>query len=64
MFKWSRAVERGELVEPCVALVPVMVLGPEDENKDTEEVPTPAGVIHIKFSGRAIISAERGAQLS
>ena len=61
VFKWRRAFERGELVEPCAALVPVTVVSPEDENGETEEVPAPTGAIHIEFPGRAMISVERGA---
>jgi transposase len=62
VFKWRRAFERGELVEPCSALVPVTVVSPEDESRETEEVPVPAsGAIHIEFPGRAMISVEPGA---
>ena len=65
VFKWRRAFERGELVERC-ALLPVTVAAPLESVK---EVPTelrsgqtPAGgAIHIEFPGRALISAESGA---
>lgn len=61
VFKWRRAFERGELVEPCAALVPVTVVSPEDENGEGEEVPAPKGAIHIELPGRAVISVESGA---
>jgi transposase-like protein len=62
LFKWRRAFERGELSEPCAALIPVTVASPEDERRETEEVATSAGgAIHIEFPGRALISVESGA---
>ena len=65
VFKWRRAFERGELVERC-ALLPVTVSAPVEPVK---ELPTDAraeqapagGAIHIEFPGRALISAESGA---
>ena len=61
VFKWRRAFERGELSEPCAALIPVTVAS-TDASRDTEEVPTPAGgTINIELPGRALISAENGA---
>lgn len=61
VFKWRRAYERGELVEPCAALVPVTVVSREDESGEPEEVPMSTGAIHIEFPGRAMISVEHGA---
>jgi transposase-like protein len=61
VFKWRRAYERGELVEPCAALVPVTVVSREDESGEPEEVPKSTGAIHIEFPGRAMISVEHGA---
>jgi transposase len=61
VFKWRRAYERGELVEPCAALVPVTVVSQEDESGEPEEVPKSTGAIHIEFPGRAMISVEHGA---
>jgi transposase len=62
VFKWRRAFERGELNAPCAALIPVTVASPGDENRETEEVAIPAGgTIHVELPGRALISAENGA---
>jgi transposase len=61
VFKWRRAFERGELNEPCAALIPVTVASPGDENREAEEVTTPRGTIHVELPGRALISAENGA---
>jgi transposase len=62
VFKWRRAFERGELSEPCTALIPVTVSNREDESRDAEEAETPAGgAIHIELPGRAVISVESGA---
>ena len=62
VFKWRRAFERGELNEPCAALIPVTVASAGDEAREAEEVPTPAGgAIHVELPGRALISAESGA---
>jgi hypothetical protein len=62
VFKWRRAYERGELREPCAALIPVTVASPEDESRETEEIATTSGgAIHIELPGRAVISVERGA---
>jgi len=62
VFKWRRAFERGELSEPCSALIPVTVASPEEESRETEEVSTRVrGAIHIEFPGRAVISVESGA---
>jgi transposase len=62
VFKWRRAFERGELSEPCTALIPVTVASTGDEHRETEEIPAPTGgAIHIELPGRALISAENGA---
>jgi transposase len=62
LFKWRRAFERGELSEPCAALIPVTVTGPEDESRETEAVARSAGgAIHIELPGRGLISVESGA---
>jgi transposase len=66
VFKWRRAFERGELSEPCAALLPVTVSGPSDpEIERAEQLPqtqtTSSGSIHIELPGRAVISIESGA---
>lgn len=62
VFTWRRAFERGELSEPSVALIPVTVSNPEDENRESEAAaPEAGGSIHIEFPGRAVISVESGA---
>jgi transposase len=62
VFTWRRAFERGELSEPCAALIPVTVSNPEDERRESEAVATCAGgTIHIELPGRALISVESGA---
>ena len=69
VFKWRRAFERGELTEPCSALLPVTVTLPSEPKDDVAEEPRPeqessGGSIHIEFPGRAMISVERGADRS
>jgi transposase len=65
VFKWRREFERGELSEPCAALIPVTVASTGDEHRETEEVPASAGgVINIELPGRALISVESGADPS
>ncbi|MGD0369755.1 MAG: transposase [Acidobacteriaceae bacterium] len=69
VFKWRRALKRGELNEPATAstaLLPVTVSAACEAANDTGEVgakkqPSPGGAIHIEFPGRALISVERGA---
>src|ERR1700740_3353383 len=52
VFKWRRAFERGELSEPCSALIPVTVASPEEESREIEEVSTRVrGGTHIEFPG-------------
>ena len=69
VFTWRRAFERGELGEPCSALLPVTLATPSEPEKEMVEEPRPApepsgGSIHIEFPGRAMISVERGADRS
>ena len=72
VFKWRRALKRGELNEEAAgstALLPVMVSAPCEAVSETGEVEakeqsTSGGSIHIEFPGRAMISVERGADAS
>jgi transposase len=69
VFKWRRAFERGELIEPCSALLPVTMATPREAEEEIAEEPRPepepsGGSIHIEFPGRAMISVERGADRS
>jgi transposase len=69
VFKWRRALKRGELSEPAVSstsFLPVVVAAPCDavnaaSGVDAKERSAPSGSIHIEFPGRAMISVERGA---
>lgn len=63
LFKWRRAFERGELNEPCAALIPVAVSNRDQESRESQAVarPSAGGAIHIEFPGRALISVESGA---
>ena len=69
VFKWRRAPERGELVEPATistALLPVTLSASSETAIATREAgakeqPTAGGAIHIEFPGRAMISVECGA---
>ena len=69
VFKWRRALERGELDEPAAAstaLLPVTLSASCETAIETGEVgakeqPTAGGAIHIEFPGRAMISVECGA---
>jgi transposase len=69
VFKWRRALKRGELNEPAAApaaLLPVMLSAPCESANGTGRVavksqPTPGGAIHIEFPGRVMISVESGA---
>jgi transposase len=62
VFKWRREFERGELSEPCAALIPVTVASTGDEHREAEETAAPVGgVINIELPGGALISAENGA---
>ena len=72
VFKWRRALTRGELSEPATAstsLLPVVVAAPSEVvsatgEADTKEQLVPSGSIHIEFPGRAMISVECGADPS
>ena len=72
VFKWRRALTRGELTEPVAgstSLLPVMVSVPSEAvsatgEADAKEQSTPGGSIHIEFPGRATISVEHGADPS
>lgn len=65
LFKWRRAFERGELNEPCSALLPITVARtsePESEISTEEHLAAAAaGSIHIELPGRAMITVESGA---
>ena len=68
VFKWRRALKRGELNDPAAStsLLPVLVSGPCEAGSATVEIgakeqSTPGGAIHIEFPGRATISVECGA---
>src|ERR1700679_3177148 len=69
VFKWRRALKRGELSETAAAptaLLPVMLSSPGVEadapgHVDAKKGPAPGGAIHIEFPGMAMISVERGA---
>src|SRR4051812_6026372 len=72
VFKWRRALTRGELSDPAAAstsLLPVVVAAPSEAisaagEADAKERSTSSGSIHIEFPGRAVISVERGADPS
>lgn len=66
VFKWRRAYERGELIAPCSALLPVSVSTPapiegEAAEQTSQTQAGAGGAIHIELAGRAVISVERGA---
>ena len=66
VFKWRRALERGELGDPVAAstaLLPVTLSASAIETREAsvKEAPTSGGAIHIEFPGRATISVECGA---
>lgn len=60
VFKWRRAFERGELVEPdaaaSTALLPVRLSAPSEPA--AQEPAVSASAIHIELPGRAFISVE------
>jgi transposase len=72
VFKWRRALKRGELNEPSAAstaLLPVMLAAAGEAVIATGEVEAkessaPGGSIHIEFPGKAMISIEHGADPS
>jgi len=69
VFKWRRALKRGELNEPAAAsmsLLPVTVSAPSvaadtPDQVDAKEPPAAGGSIHIELPGKAVISVESGA---
>ena len=69
VFKWRRALTRGELSEtatPSTSLLPVVVVSPSEVacgggEGDAQDRSEPSGSIHIEFPGKAMISVERGA---
>ena len=67
LFKWRRAFERGELLDPAAvstALLPVAVTVPCEAARPeptAQEQPATARSIHIEFPGRALIRVESGA---
>jgi transposase len=69
VFSWRRAFKQGELVEPCsdsTALLPVVMVAPPDvpdkEHEPSAPEPRAEGrAIHIELPGRALITAEHGA---
>ena len=70
VFLWRRAFKSGELAEPVVpttALLPVTVSAPcEEEIREpaAKQQHATVGAIHIELPGRAMISVERGADLT
>jgi transposase len=71
VFKWRRALKRGELNDGAAptSLLPVKVSAPLKGGNATGEVEakgqlTAGGSIHIELPGRAIISVESGADSS
>jgi transposase len=69
VFKWRRALKRGELNEPTASstsLLPVVVSAPSEAvsatgGADAQERSASGGSIHIEFPGIAMISVESGA---
>ena len=66
VFKWRRALERGELVDPVeasTALLPVTLSASAIAPREVggHEHPAAGGAIHIEFPGRVTISVECGA---
>lgn len=66
VFKWRRALKRGELSDGAsTSLLPVVVAASSEAVSSTgEERSTPDGSIHIELPGKAMISVERGADPS
>jgi transposase len=65
VFKWRRAFERGELIEPCSALLPVTIASISEQQRELpreeHRATAASGSIHIEFPGRAAIGIESGA---
>jgi transposase len=60
VFKWRRNFERGDLNEPCSALLPVAIAGirePQD-GASIEKHRSAPGCIHIELAGGAMIRIE------
>jgi len=55
LFKWRRAFERGELSEPCSALVPITIASSEESREPEGAAKAAGGSIHIELAGRAVI---------
>lgn len=67
VFKWRRAYERGELSEPCSALLPVTVSAVAQSPSEPpvqQQAPVAGGSVHIEIPGVAMISIESGADCS
>lgn len=68
VFKWRRAYERGELREPCSALLPVTVAAvarsPSEPSVEEQKAAVGGGSVHIEIPGVAMISIESGAGCS
>ena len=69
VFKWRRALKRGELNEASAAstaMLPVSLSGSHEitgelREADAQAPPPVVGAIHIELPGRAMISVESGA---
>jgi transposase len=68
VFKWRRAYERGELNEPCSALLPVSLAAvaqsASEPSTEQQQVRVAGGSVHIEITGVATISVESGADCS
>lgn len=71
VFKWRRALKRGELKDAAAptSLLPVRVSAPCEAvstfgEVEAKERSAPGGSIHIEFPGGAMISVESGADPS
>ena len=67
VFKWRRAYERGELIEPYSALLPVTVSAVAQSPSEPpveQQAPVAGGSVHIEIPGVAMISIESGADCS
>lgn len=72
VFKWRRLFERGQLRAAEVrstALLPISISGDADATSESADGPAEAqassgGTIHIELPGKAMISAESGADVA
>ena len=67
VFKWRRAYEHGELIEPCSAVLPVNVSAvakSPSEPSAEQQARVAGGSIHIEIPGVATMSIESGADCS